>query len=204
MTPLQQLHARERAELAALPRRSPQRARIKERYARQAQRLKEAQRLVLRARAAIPKKQRGKKRATKHLTPESILREARRIKEQGAKLSQPRTPSQLRPPKEGRVTRKCFDIPRDEKKIQPYIQKIVDRYRSGGGPKGLLYGWRAQVELKNGQFMSTKLNLPEPGFTSLDYLMTELKDSDPTFSVKDNIDFIKKICIIISWNVGYD
>jgi hypothetical protein len=85
-TPLQKLRAHQKLELAKYPRGSKEKTRARERYKLQAQTLKEQQKLLTRARAALPKSQRKKLKPVRSLSPESIRKQAAKIKNEGAKL----------------------------------------------------------------------------------------------------------------------
>ena len=201
-TALQKLKSQQKKELAKLPRKSPKRATIKAKHEQQISNLKHEQNLLSRARAALPKAQRKKLKPVRTLSPSTIKKEAHKIKEEGHKLRQPKI--EVRPPYEGRTTKKCFRMPREEKQLRTFLNKIFVRYQNGGGlGKADIRGWRAIVTLQNGQVVST--GIMDPDYQDVNVammVMDEIQFSDPTVDFKDAMP--KEICIIISWNYGYN
>ena len=200
-TALQKLKSQQKKELAKLPRKSPKRATIKAKHEQQISNLKHEQNLLSRARAALPKSQRKKLKPVRTLSPSTIKKEAHKIREQGHKLRKPKV--EVRPPYEGRTTKKCFRMPREEKQLRTFLNKIFVRYQNGGGlGKSDIRGWRALVTLQNGQVVSTGIMDPDYQDANVAMMvMGEIQFSDPTVNFKDTLP--KEICIIISWNYGY-
>ena len=200
-TALQKLKASQKKALSQLPRKSPKRATIKAKYEQQVAALKHDQNILARARATLTPKQRKKLKPVRYLSPSTIKKETHKISEQGHKLRKPKV--EVRPPYEGRTTKKCFRMPREEKQLRTFLNKIFVRYQNGGGlGKADIRGWRAIVTLQNGQVVST--GIMDPDYQDVNVammVMGEIQFSDPTVNFKDAMP--KEICIIISWNYGY-
>lgn len=201
-TALQKLKATQKKALSNLPRKSPKRTALKVKHEQQVAALKHDQNILARARATLTPKQRKKLKPVRYLSPSSIKKETHKINEQGHKLRRPKV--EVRPPYEGRTTKKCFRMPREEKQLRTFLNKIFVRYQNGGGlGKADIRGWRAIVTLQSGQFVST--GLIDPDYQDINVammIMGEIQFSDPTINFKDQLP--KEICIIISWNYGYN
>jgi hypothetical protein len=206
-TPLQKLRAKQRQELSKYPRGSKEKSRARERFKSQAQTLKEQQKLLTRARAALPKSQRKKLKPVRSLSPESIRKQAAKIKNEGTKLKQPpRNDHALKPPKEGYTTQRSFAIPSQTQQMRLFVNKVFHIYSFTGNEDGHIRGIRAIIEFANGSVMSTGILEPT-------YMASGDSDSPSMFFVGNasssdpGVDpaklKVRKITVIVSWNRDY-
>jgi len=203
-TALQKLRAKQKTELAKYPRGSKEKARARERHKKQVAHLKEQQSLVARARAALPKAERKKLKPVRSLSPDTIRKEAEKVKSRGAKLKPKKTASPLKPPKSVFTTSKVFRIPSELSAMYHFLNRVYQKYLFTGQEFGEIRGMRAVVWFANGEIGSTLLLEPIPISDKEDarlYILDNVLLSDPTKDARDLA--VNRIEIIISWNRDY-
>lgn len=190
--------------------------RLKERQKAAKEALKEAQHLLARARKALSKSQRKKHKPIRHLSPKTITKEARQIKEKGAKLAPEKskrriidrltkTYPELKPPKKGYITTKCFDSD-DIEGILDYINAIFEYYLdTGGNGKSPVYRFLIRYFHDDGKIQSTILYEPQ-FFTVKDLIeayerVQSVPGSNKYDEDNDEVEGkLEEICFVISWS----
>ncbi len=204
-TAVQKLRAKQKVELAKYPRGSKERSRAIERHKRQLAKLREEQHLVARARDALPKSKRKKLGAVRYLSPDTIRKEAERIKREGARLRRKREyANPLRPPTNGYTTSKTFEIPGQLEGMRTFLNKVYERYYWTGQERGEIRGIRAIIYYADGFVASTGIMEPVHMKTKDDaklFLLDQVATSDPTIDLHKLK--VSKITIIVSWNRDY-
>jgi len=188
--------------------------RLKERQKAAKEALKEAQHLLARARKALSKSQRKKQKTpVRYLSPKSIAKKAQELKEKGAKLAPEKPKTQigptnkkritvpypeLRPPKKGYITQRCFR-PQDDDEMLDFVNSIYDVYiETGGFGKSPIYRFMVKYFYEDGRIQSTLLYVPY--FATLEDLedMYYRAKYDEKSDAPDSD--IEKICVVISWS----
>jgi hypothetical protein len=190
--------------------------RLRERQRQAKEALKEAQHLLARARKALSKSQRKKLKPIRELSPKTIAKEARQIKEKGAKLAPEKSKRrileritksnpELNPPKKGYITTKCFDSD-DIHGILDYIHAIWEYYiNTGGNGKSPVYRFLIRYFHEDGKIQSTILYEPQ-FFTVKDLIeaydrVQSVPGSNRYDEDNDEVEGkLEEICVVISWS----